>query len=158
MPMTPLAHEMTYENVSSLRDTDTEQIDKHDHVVAVGTCRQCLVADLVDEIGDDHLREAVADILAHGRYANLQQVPQFLPGDGNEVVKREATDMNTEVDDSKQQHGDSAAGCCGNGGTFDTQLRTSPVTEDKSIVSQDVQYVDNARNCHRPNHLVGTSQ
>ena len=54
--MPPLANEMPHENVTALRDADTEQIDKHNNVVAIGACRQSLVTDLVDVISDDYLR------------------------------------------------------------------------------------------------------
>ena len=57
MPL--LSDEVSYEDVATLRDTQTKQIDEHDHVVAVRPGRQSLVADFVDEVGDDYLREAV---------------------------------------------------------------------------------------------------
>ncbi len=81
-----LTDQMTHQNVTSLGDAQTEQIDEHNHVVAVCSGGQCLVANLVDEEGDDHLRQTIGNVLAHGRYADVQQVPQFLPGDGTEIV------------------------------------------------------------------------
>ena len=53
MPL--LAYEMSHKDVATLRDADAEEIDEHDHIVAVCSRGQCLVADLVDEVGDDHL-------------------------------------------------------------------------------------------------------
>ena len=153
-----LADQVTHENVATLCDAQTEQIDEHNHVVTVGSGSQCLVANLVDEEGDDHLRQTIGNVLAHGRYADVQQVSQFLPGDGTEIVQRETGDVYAEVDDGQQYHGDSATGGRGNGSTLDAQLRTAPVTEDERIVAQDVQYIDNARDYHWIDDLVSTAQ
>ena len=86
--MASLAHKVSHKDVTALRNTETEQIDEHDHIVAVGTRGECLIADLIDEIGDDHLRETIRDILTHTRDADVQQISQLLPGDGTEIVKR----------------------------------------------------------------------
>ena len=96
--MTLLAYEMSHKDVAALRDADTEEIDEHDHVVTVGSCGQCLIADLVDEVGDDHLRQTVRDILAHGWDADIEQVLDFSPREGTEIAEREAGDMYLEVD------------------------------------------------------------
>ena len=53
MPL--LAYEVTYKDVAPLRDAEAEEIDEHNHVVAVGSSGKGLVANLVDEVGDDHL-------------------------------------------------------------------------------------------------------
>ena len=50
--MPSLSYEVSHKDISTLRNTDAEQINKHDHVMAVGTCGQSLVTDLVDEEGD----------------------------------------------------------------------------------------------------------
>ena len=91
--MSPLAHEVPYENVTALCDAETEEVDEHDHVVAVGSGSKRFVTDLVDEICDDYLRQTIRDVLTHGRDADVQQIPQFLPRDGTEISQREAGDM-----------------------------------------------------------------
>ncbi len=63
--MTSLPHKVSHEYVTALGDTQTEQIDEHDDVVAVGACGQGFVAYLIDEECDNHLRETVGDVLAH---------------------------------------------------------------------------------------------
>ena len=72
--MALLPHEVPHEDVAALRDAQAEEIDEHNHVVAVRPCGQRLVANLVDKEGDDDLREAIADILAHGRDADTEKV------------------------------------------------------------------------------------
>ena len=57
--MALLSDQMSYEDVAALGNADAEQVDEHDHVVAVGSGGEGLVADLVDEKGDDYLRETV---------------------------------------------------------------------------------------------------
>ena len=57
--MPSLTYEVSHEDVTALRNTDTEQINKHDHVMTVGTRGQSLVTDLVDEEGDNHLRKTI---------------------------------------------------------------------------------------------------
>ena len=156
--MAPLTNEMPHENVAALRDAHTEEIDKHNHVIAIGARSQSLVADLIDEIGDDHLRETVADVLTHGRNADLQQISELLPGHRTEIAQRELRDMHAEMDDSQQHHRDGTARGSGNGRTLDTQLRTAPMAEDQRIVTQDVQHVHDTRHRHGPYHLVGTTQ
>ena len=156
--MTALPDEVAHENVAALRDTEAEEIDEHNHVGAVGAGCQRLVANLVDEEGDDHLRQTVGDVLAHGGNANLEQVTKLLPGHGAEVVEREAGDMYAEVDDGQQHRRNGATGGCGNGSAFDTQLRTAQTTEDEGVVAHDVQHVDDARHHHGIDHLVGTAQ
>ena len=69
MPL--LAYEVTNKDVATLCDAEAEEIDEHNHVVAVGPGGEGLVADLVDEIGDNHLRQTVGYILAHGRDADI---------------------------------------------------------------------------------------
>ncbi len=97
--MSSLANEMSYQNATSLRDADAEKIYEHDDVVAIGTGGKCFVADLVDEERDYHLRQAIGDILTHGRDADFQQVAKFFPGQGSEIVQREARDVLLEMDD-----------------------------------------------------------
>ena len=133
--MAPLTYEVSNENVAALCDADAEQIDKHDHVVTVRPCRQRLVANLVDEEGDDHLRETVRDVLAHGRDADMQQILQFLPRCRSEVVQWEPWDMNLEMDDCEKQCRNCPAGGCSDSGTLNTELWTAPVTEDESVVA-----------------------
>ena len=53
--MALLTYHMTDKDVSALRDAYTEQIDEHDDVVSIGTRSQCLIADLIDKVGDNHL-------------------------------------------------------------------------------------------------------
>ena len=53
--MASLTYQMPNKNVSTLCDTEAEEEDKHDDIEAVGSCCQCLIADLVDEISDDNL-------------------------------------------------------------------------------------------------------
>ena len=130
-----LTDKMPHENVAALCDAQTEEIDEHNHVVAVGSGGQRLVANLVDEESDDYLRQAVGDVLAHGWYADVQQVSQLLPGDRAEIVDGEAGYMHAEVDDGQQNHGDGPAGSSGDGCTLNAQLRTAPVTEDECIVA-----------------------
>ena len=121
--VTTLADEVSHKDVASLCDADAEEIDEHNHVVAVGSCCQCLVADLVDEEGDDHLREAVGDVLTHGRDADVQQVAQFLPWDGSEVAEWETWNVYLEMNDCKEHHGDGSAGSGGDGGSFYSHRR-----------------------------------
>ena len=118
--MPPLAYEMPHEDIAALRDADAEQIDEHNHVVAVGACGECLVADLIDEIGDDHLRKTIADVLAHGGDTYLQQIPEFLPRHRTEVTEREPSDVDAEMDNRQQYHRDSPARSSSYGRTLDT--------------------------------------
>ena len=57
--MTTLPHEMPHKDIPTLRDADAEQKDEHDDIGAVSTGSQRLVANLIDEERDDHLRQAV---------------------------------------------------------------------------------------------------
>ena len=66
--------------------------------------------------------------------------------------------MLLEMNDGEQHHGNCTATGCGDGSTFDTKLRTTPMTEDQRIVAKDIEHVDDTRDNHRPNHLVGTTQ
>ena len=99
--MASLPHKVSHEDVTALGDTQTEQIDEHDDVMAVGACGQGLVAYLIDEVCDGHLRETVGDVFAHGWNADIQQVLQFLPRHRPEVAQRESGDVNAEVDDGE---------------------------------------------------------
>ena len=72
--VTALPDEVAHEDVAALRDAEAEEIDEHNHVGAVGAGCQRLVANLVDEERDDHLRQTVGDVLTHGRYADIEQV------------------------------------------------------------------------------------
>ena len=125
--------------------------------MAVSTCGQCLVANLIDEISDNHLRQTVRDVLAHGRYAYVKQVFQLLPGDWPEIMQREAGNVYLKMDASQQHHGHGTTGGCCDSGTLDTQLRTAPAAEDKSIVTKYIQHVYDTRHHHRINYLVGTA-
>ena len=156
--MASLSDEVPHQDVAALRDAEAEQIDKHDHVGTVGPGCQGLVANLIYKIGDNHLRQTVRDILAHGRDADIQQVLQFLPRHGTEIVQRELWDMLPEMDNRQQHHCNGTTGSRGNGSTLDTQLRTAPMAEDKGIVAEDVQHIDNTCHHHRIDHLVGTTQ
>ena len=84
--MTSLPHKVSHEDVTALSDTQTEQIYEHDDVVAVGTRCQGLIAYLIDEVCDYHLRETIGYVLAHGWYADIHQVFQFLPRHRPEVA------------------------------------------------------------------------
>ena len=53
--MTLLPHEVSHQDVTTLCDADAEQINEHNHVGTVGSRGQCLVADFIDEVGDDYL-------------------------------------------------------------------------------------------------------
>ena len=88
--------------------------------MAVGTRSQGLVADLVDEIRDHHLRQAIGNVLAHGGNADVKQVLQFLPWDGTEIAQGEAWNVYPEVDDSQQHHRDGSADGRSYGSTLDT--------------------------------------
>ena len=66
--------------------------------------------------------------------------------------------MDAEVDDGQQHHGHSTTGGGGNGRSLDTQLRTTPMAEDESVVANNVQHVDNTCDDHRIDDLVGTAQ
>ena len=35
--MTLLTYQMAHEDIASLRDTDAEEIDEHDHIITIGT-------------------------------------------------------------------------------------------------------------------------
>ncbi len=83
--MPALTYKVTHKDVAALGDTHAEQLDNHNHVVAVGACCQGLVADLVDEKCDGDLRETVRDVLAHGRDADVEQVFEFMPRHGAEI-------------------------------------------------------------------------
>lgn len=72
--MSSLTYEVSNEYISALRDTDTEKIDKHDHIVTIGTCCQGFITDLVDEVSDDYLRKTVRDVLAHGWDTDEKQI------------------------------------------------------------------------------------
>ena len=156
--MTLLTYQMAHEDVTALRDAEAEQIHEHAHVMTVGARCQRLVADLVDEEGNHHLRQTVADVLAHGGDADLEQVPQLLPGHRTEIAEREPRDMHLEVDGSQQHHRHPTTHGSGDGSTLHTQLRTTPATEDQRVVAHDVQYVHDACHHHRIHHLVGTPQ
>ena len=78
--MSSLANEVPNQDAASLRDADAEEIDEHNDVVTIGTSGKRFVADLVDEEGNHHLRQAVGDILTHGRDADFQYVAKFIPG------------------------------------------------------------------------------
>ena len=156
--MPSLTHEVSYKDVATLCDTETEQINKHYHVVTICPRGQRLITDLVDEIRDDHLRQAIRNILTHSGNTYVQQVSQFLPRDGTEIVQWKAGDMHLEVDGGKQHHSNSSAGDCGDGCTLDSQLRKAPMSENQRVVAYDVQNVNNTRHYHWINHLVSTSQ
>ena len=90
---------------------------------------------LADEIGDDHLRETIADILAHGWNADIEEVFQLLPRHRTEIMQGEAWDVYLEMDDGKHQHGYGTTGSRGNGSPLDAQLWKSPVSEDEGVVA-----------------------
>ena len=73
-------------------------------------------------------------------------------------MQREAWNMDAEMDNGKQHHGNGAAGGGGNGRSLDAQLRTAPMAEDEGVVANNVQHVDNACDNHRIDDLVGTAQ
>ena len=74
---------------------------------------------LVDEKGDDHLRETIADVLTHRRDADVEQVAQLAPRHRTKIVKRKTRDVLPEVDDGQHHHGQSTAGRSGNGSPLD---------------------------------------
>ena len=84
--MAPLTYEVTYKDVAALGDAETEEIDEHDDVDAVGACGKGFVAYLVDEIDGGYLREVIADALTHGGDAYPEEVAQLLPGEGTEIA------------------------------------------------------------------------
>ena len=88
----------------------------------------------------------------------MQKKAEFAPRDRTEIFKRELGYMFLEMDDGQQHHGYGTTGCSGNGCTLNTHLRTAPMSENKGIVTEDVQNIGDARHHHRINHLVCTSQ
>ena len=155
--MSLLTHKMPHQDAAALCNADTKQEYERNHVEAVGAGCQSLVADLIYKIGDHHLRQAVGDILAHGRHADLQQVAQFLPGHRTEIAQWETWDMHLEMDGGEQHHSHGPARCSSDGGTLYTQLRTPPSSEYQGIVAYDVQHVYDTRHHHGIYHLVGTT-
>ena len=53
--MALLTNKVPHQDIASLSDTDTKQKYKHYHVEAVGAGSQCLIADLINEIGNHYL-------------------------------------------------------------------------------------------------------
>ena len=61
--MAPLTNEMSHEDVATLRDADAEQVNEHNDVGTVGSRSQCLVANLINKIGDNPSRAiAVSEV------------------------------------------------------------------------------------------------
>ena len=70
--MALLTYQVPHQYVPTLRNAQAEQIDKHDHVVAIRPRSQCLIANLIDEERDDHLRQTVRYVFAHRRYTYIK--------------------------------------------------------------------------------------
>lgn len=112
----------------------------------------------INKVGDDHLREAVRDVLAGGRKPDFQQVFQLNPRERTEISQGEAGNMLAEQDDEQYNHTNPASKSGGDGRAFRSQCRHSPFTENQGVIADDVHDVHQYGDQHGINGFVGTAQ
>ena len=151
-------HKVADEDGTALCDGEGKDEGEHHNVGHITSRGQCLVADDVDEIGDDYLREAVRHVLAGRGDAYLQQIFQLHPRERGEQFLREGGYMLLEQDDKQDDDGDEPAEGGGDGRTLHTKSGHAELTEDKGIVADDVEHVHHHGHVHGVLGLVGTSE
>ncbi len=149
---------MSDKNAATLSETGGEEYAVGKDVPAVGSRGKCHIAELVYHIDADYLREAVAELFAHGRDADEEEVLQFANRERTEIFKWEAADMLAGVESSEKEHGNAATQRCGDGCTFHAESRETELTEDEYVVSDEVKDVADKGDYHRIDRLVCTAK
>ena len=140
---------MPDQDVPALHDAHAEEIAEHDAVDRIGTRRQGVRRDPVDEIRDRNLRKAVGELLAHGGESDPEEVAELAPGKRHEPAEREGADVDRRMDAGEEQEAGDAAPGGRPGGPRHAERGTAPVPEDEQVVAEHIERVGDGRDGHR---------